>query len=119
MVHVRLTVAMKHRIFADYPQVHKLFLEMVPHEIPEMNFWKRYFRSKTKHQNVAQGGGGAEDDKQFLEASRSKPAAAAVLASRAYPDTNLASEEISSSFHSGSCSLASRLRRSWAPQRVT
>ena len=34
-VSVRLTVAMKHRIFEDYPDVHRLFLELVPDKLPE------------------------------------------------------------------------------------
>lgn len=55
-MHIHLTVAMKHRIFNDYPDVHKLFLQMVPHTMAEKTFWMRYFRSKTRRENA----GGAD-----------------------------------------------------------
>ena len=53
MVHLKLTYAMKQRIFADYPAVHQLFVKLVHHEparvthrMDEREFWVRYFRSK-------------------------------------------------------------------------
>ena len=125
-VHMRLTVAMKHRIFADYPDIHQMFLEVVPHQMPERTFWMRYFRSKTRNQNAAmlnlgggaavagasgsasggQGGqgtsaGGSSDaDAMFLNTgARAKPP-------RVFPDTNLEAEEVPSSFHSGGYGLA-------------
>ena len=44
-----LTPAMMQNIFSEEPEVHRIFLENVPHLVSEKNFWQRYFRSKSKH----------------------------------------------------------------------
>jgi hypothetical protein len=41
-----LTEEMKRMILDDIPELHELFLEQVPHNMSEQEFWSRYFRSR-------------------------------------------------------------------------
>ena len=109
-VKMRVTVAMKQRIFKDYPDVHRLFLELVPQQMAERVFWLRYFRSRTKQQNAAAGraaaGAGGDEpggDRAFSEATTRRKK---VNATSQYPDTNLAAEEMASTSHGGGYGLA-------------
>ena len=130
-VRFKLTPAMKLRIFEEYPEVHQLFLEKVPNDMPELTFWMRYFRSKAAQQNAqaaraaagiaSTGGGGASSRGDDVESGSGAQGGGAVdglftgaarrgaapsLAKRQYPDTNLGMEELPSVHHGGGYGLA-------------
>jgi hypothetical protein len=46
-----LTPGMMARIFAQYPGVHRSFLDNVPHNVSEFDFWHRYFRAQVGRYN--------------------------------------------------------------------
>ena len=116
-VSFRLTGAMKLRIFEEFPDVHALFLQKVPHELPEATFWSRYFRSRSAQKQQlagraavgggsggsgagAGGGGGAGEGGSAADAlfsSTSRRSAIAPDARRQYPDTSaIAGEDLPS-----------------------
>ena len=108
---------MKLRIFEEFPDVHALFLQKVPHELPEATFWSRYFRSRSAQKQQlagraavgggsggsgagAGGGGGAGEGGSAADAlfsSTSRRSAIAPDARRQYPDTSaIAGEDLPS-----------------------
>jgi len=114
-VSFRLTGAMKLRIFEEFPDVHALFLQKVPQELPEATFWSRYFRSRSAQKLQlagraaagggsggsgagAGGGGGAGEGGSAADAlftSTSRRSASLPDARRQYPDTSaMAGEEL-------------------------
>lgn len=67
-VNIHLTAADIRTIFVERPEVHRAFLAKVPHEIPEAEFWQRYFKLEYKKaarrkRLAAAGRVGVTDDK--------------------------------------------------------